>query len=248
MNKKYAIILGALVVLLLSFATGCVSSSSPNATPAIPPYFSQQTGIWVDGQGKVNAVPDTAIISLGVQAQAETVTEAQTQAVSTMSAIVAALKSNGIQDKDIQTQNFSISPVAESKDGSAPVVVGYMVTNTATVKIRTVASTGPVIDAAAQAGGNLTRINSISFTIDDPTALQAQAQELALQDAKTKAKAIADTMGVRLGQLTYVQVSASTPFPQPIAAVPGPLPGVATPISPGELTVQVTAQTGWAIR
>jgi len=109
MKNKVLLGLGVAVILILTVLTGCGS-----ATPAQPVNVnmnSQQTGIWVSGDGKVSVAPDLAIVTLGVSAQTATVAESQAQASAAMDKVVAALKSQGVEDKDIQTQNFSISQV-----------------------------------------------------------------------------------------------------------------------------------------
>ena len=74
---------------------------------------SQQEGIWVTGQGKVTAVPDIATLRLGIEAQAASVAEAQSQATEAMDRVMAALTDNGVAEKDIQTQYFSIRQVTK---------------------------------------------------------------------------------------------------------------------------------------
>jgi len=253
--KRTWLIFAGLAVLLAVVIAGCTTkegtggvNSNPLANLSIP-GIAQQSGIWVTGEGKVTFVPDTAVLVLGVESQATTVSAAQRQAQESMDAIVKALKSNGVADKDIQTQRFSITPVVRYIDKeNRQEIIGYRVSNIVTAKIRRVNDTGPVIDAVAQAGGDQTRIDSISFTVDDPSALQEQAQTLALKDAKARANAVADTLGVRLGKLTYAQLNASASSPAPIfyaksAAEASPT----TPISPGEITIQASATTAWGI-
>src|SRR4030043_416490 len=66
----------------------------------------QQTGLSVSGTGEVFAKPDIAVVTLGVQAEAKTVMEAQQQANQAMSAVMSALINNSIAGTDIQTTNF----------------------------------------------------------------------------------------------------------------------------------------------
>ncbi|HLC23599.1 MAG TPA: SIMPL domain-containing protein [Dehalococcoidia bacterium] len=255
--KRTWLILAGLAVLLVAVAVGCTTKEGTNGGNSNPvanlsiPGIAQQSGIWVTGEGKVKSIPDTAVLVLGIEAQATTVSDAQQQAQKSMDAIVKALKSNGVADKDIQTQRFSITPVVRYNDKeNRQEIIGYQVSNIVTAKIRRVNDTGPVIDAVAQAGGDQTRIDSISFTLDDPSALQEQAQTLALKDAKARAKAVADTLGVRLGKLTYAQVNASAPPPTPIFFAKGAFeaaPTPTTPINPGEITIQASVTTAWGI-
>jgi len=210
----------------------------------------QNTGIWVTGEGKVSVVPDVAILNLGVEAQAETVAEAQQQAAETMEAVMAVLDEQGIAKKDIKTQYFNIYPVRRwEKDKE--ILVGYRVSNMVTVKIRNVDDTGIIIDAVAEAGGDYTRINSISFTVDDPADYYEEAREKAMADAEAKAEQLADLADVTLGKPIYISESGGyIPVPREYyleAGAPVPAPAPTTPISPGETEVRLTVQVVYSI-
>jgi uncharacterized protein YggE len=246
--KKKLIFGGAVVALLLTaiMLVGC-GSESPNGTFNLN---NQQQGIWVNGEGKVTAVPDVAIISAGVQAQATTVSDAQSQASSAMDKVMAALKNNGVAAKDIQTQNFNIQKVSRwDNNNQKEIITGYMVTNTVTAKIRDVNNAGVVIDAVANAGGDLTVINSISFTFDNPASYQEQARQKAVADAAAKAKTLADAAGVKLGKAVYINESSSTPvIYRDVAIAKAPsAAGTTTPISAGTLDVTIDVQIAYSI-
>jgi hypothetical protein len=105
MKRKLWFILPIAFLLVVVGLAGCNTTGTPsNITGSI--FNTQTTGIWVSGEGKATAVPDVAILSLGVQAQATTVDQAQSQASNSMNAVVAALKTGGVADKDIQTRVF----------------------------------------------------------------------------------------------------------------------------------------------
>jgi hypothetical protein len=241
MKKGLLLVIG-LVLAISLLLVGCETQETIGANG------SQQTGVWVSGTGKVTAVPDVAIFSLGVEAQEKTVKEAQSEAISAMNAIITALKANGVAEKDIQTQWYNISPVMKwVEDTNEQITIGYKVTNMATVKIRDISKAGATIDAVAEAGGNLTRINSINFTVDDPTAYYNQAREKAMQDANAKAEQMATLAGITLGKPTYISESGGyipTPYYLKDYAESG---SANTPISAGELDITITVQVGYAI-
>ena len=242
MKKGLLLVIG-LVLMISLLLIGCESQETTGANG------SQQTGVWVSGTGKVTAVPDVAILSLGVEAQEKTVKEAQSEAASAMTAVVAALKTNGVADKDIQTQWYNISPVMKwVEDTNEQITIGYKVSNMVTAKIRDISKAGTIIDAVAEAGGNLTRINSISFTVDDPTAYYNQAREKAMQDANAKAEQMATLAGITLGKPTYISESGGyIPQPYPVKDYYSEGGSASTPISPGELDITLTVQVGYAI-
>jgi len=241
MKKGLLLVIG-LVLMISLLLIGCESQETTGANG------SQQTGVWVSGTGKVTAVPDVAIFSLGVEAQEKTVKEAQSEAISAMNAIITALKANGVAEKDIQTQWYNISPVMKwVEDTNEQITIGYKVSNMVTAKIRDISKAGTIIDAVAEAGGNLTRINSISFTVDDPTAYYNQAREKAMQDANAKAEQMATLAGITLGKPTYISESGGyipTPYYLKDYAEGG---SASTPISPGELDITLSVQVAYAI-
>jgi len=249
--KKGLLILGtALVVLVLAVsAWGCGSFSS--GSDVNQSNVSQQNnGIWVTGVGKVTVTPDLAVVSLGVQAQSSTVADAQQQAAKAMVDVMAALKSNGVADKDIATQYYNITPVySYDRDTGKQVLEGYSVSNTVTVKIRTVGNAGIVIDAVASAGGDYTRINSVTLTVDKPEQYNEQAREAAMNDAANRAKQLAKLSGVKLGKTTYINESLNSSsqtiyYDSGVKAAPS-VP--TTPINPGETEVTLTVQVVYSI-
>jgi uncharacterized protein YggE len=250
MKKNRILMMVAAVALLVPvFAlTGC-TAAAPAATPTIN-VGSQQEGIWVNGQGEVQAIPDVANISLGVQAQAQTVTVAQEQARIAMDAVMAALKANGVADKDIQTTGYNIwQQTRWDPDRQEEQVTGYQVSNNVQVKVRKVADAGTVLDAAVAAGGDLIRVQGIYFEVDDPSAYLDEARAMAVADAKAKAEQLANLAGVKLGNPTYLSESSYSPViyrglemaKADGAAVPS------TPITPGETTITASVQIVYAI-
>jgi uncharacterized protein YggE len=243
MRAKILLAISFVLVLVLSGLVGCTSgANSPINTS------NQQEGIWVNGRGEVSAAPDIAILQLGISAQQASVTDAQAEAATSMDRVMSALKNEGVADKDIQTQHFSIQQVTKwDQDKQEEIVIGYRVTNTVVAKIRDIDKTGSVIDSVAEAGGDFTRIDGISFSIDDPSEFRIEARDEAMADAKTKAEQLANLSGVTLGKPTYISESISYPvYAQPPRVAEGAV-AVTTPISPGEMMVSIDVQVVYAI-
>jgi uncharacterized protein YggE len=236
--------LGLAVVLVVVGLAAC----TPGTTTVNTGY--QQEGIWVNGQGKVSAAPDMATLQLGIEAQADSVAQAQSEATRAMEEVVKALKASGVAEKDIQTMFLSIQKItAKDEYGQGEITTGFSVTNTVVAKIRNVTKVGEVIDAVVTAGGDLTRIDGISFSIDDPTPYLAEARAKAMADAKAKAEQLASLSGVTLGKLIYIQDSSYYYPPTPYSYTAGGMaaPASVTPISPGELDINGSVQVAYAI-
>ncbi|OGO43964.1 MAG: hypothetical protein A2137_05605 [Chloroflexi bacterium RBG_16_58_8] len=255
MKKTWSVVIVAVAVLAVVGLAGCNPGGGVKLTGDTSglkiSLSSQQEGIWVNGEGKVTAVPDVAILSVGIQAQEASVARAQAEASGAMDRVMKALKDGSVMSKDIQTQNFNIQKVTRwDNNKQQEIVLGYQVTNMVTAKIRDIASAGSVIDAVTAAGGDLTRVNSIGFTVDNPAPYQAQARQKAVADAAARAKQLADTAGIKLGKPTYVTENSYVPGPiyraTMEAAAPAPAPAP-TPVSPGEMDITANVQIAYAI-
>jgi len=247
MKRSWFLAIGLAVVLTMVFLSGCT-----DRTPSLGGIFStQQEGIWVNGTGKVSVTPDIATLRLGIEAQEVSVAEAQAKANDAMNRVMDALTGNGIDDKDIKTQRYSIQRVTKwDRETEQETVIGYRVTNIVTAKIRDIDNTGTIIDAVARAGGDLTRIDNIAFSVDDPSPYHKEAREKAITEAVDKANQLARLAGVNLGKPTFISESTFIPAPiyqeRALMAAPVPAPA-APPISPGEMEISLSVQIVYAI-
>ena len=169
-----------------------------------------------------------------------------------MNDVMAALKANGIDQKDIQTQYFNVQQTTTyDNNKQQQVITGYEVSNIVNVKIRgvdtDVTKAGKVIDAVTAAGGDLTRVNSIQFSLDDPTTSMDKAREIAMADATDTATQLAKLAGVKLGKPISISESSSTP-PYPVYAKDAVASSSSTPISAGTLDITLDVQVLYAIQ
>ncbi len=196
----------------ISAATDQLSQSLEQAQSA-----AGDGGILVTGEGRLSVEPDLAVLNIGIEAQSETVSQARTDAAGAMSRVVAAVKARGLADADIQTTSFDIRPEYHyeevEQDGSyvsRRKLVGYVVSNFASIKVRDLDAVGPVIDDVAEAGGDLARINGISFTVEDPKPFMEELRREAFQEARAKAEQLAGLAGVTLGQVLSISESGAS--------------------------------------
>lgn len=203
----------------------------------------------VTGEGKVEIVPDIAVVSAGVTANAATVKQAQAELNRRSNAINAALKKLGIKDADLKTGNYSIYPNYDYREGSQK-ISGYNATSSLVIKIREIDQANNVVDAATAAGAN--QVGGVSFQTDDPTKAENAARELAVADAKKKAEAAARIAGFNLGRIVNYSENTGSNYPGPIplmARSDSALEkSVSTQVEPGTNEVNITVSLSYEIR
>jgi uncharacterized protein YggE len=202
--------------LLLSAAVVAAIVGSGSSSVAAPGDPTAHT-VTVAGTGRVVGDPDVLRLDLGVQRTGDNVNAALNAANGDIRRIKEALKRHDVADKDIQTSQLSINPHYED-NGRTSVVKGYDVFQSLTVKLRKLSDAGSAISDAAEAGGNNTRINGVSFDIEDNAGMLKQARDAAFADARAKAEQYARLAGRELGEVSSISESTSgggpVPYPQ----------------------------------
>ena len=240
-------IIGALIVFALS-TLWFVASYSKATEPAS--YRSFQ----VSGEGSITAIPDIAQFSFGIITQGG-IDLAKTQEENTkeVNATIAFLKEQNIEEKDIATKAYRVSPryqyyncSGENGPCPPPEIVGYTVEQALQVKVRDFSVLGGLLAGVVENGAN--SVSQLSFTIDDPTAVQNEARKEAIEKAKAKAQALAEAGGFKVGRLLSIQEGiASSPrydFVSLETARGAPTPS----IEPGSQDVEITVTLTYEIK
>lgn len=197
---------GAFALLAFSYAAVQFSSTYSRAiNPASVRNFS------VTGEGTVLAIPDIARFSFSVITEGkDNVQELQQKNTLTMNGIMDAMMLAGIEEKDIKTISYTVTPQYEYypcfyERGSCPPpnISGYSISQSIEVTVRDFANAGELLSLAVQKGAN--SVSQLSFSVDDPTALENEAREIAILKAKERAESIALASGFHLGKILEVQ-------------------------------------------
>jgi uncharacterized protein YggE len=228
--------LGAVALVATTLFAGSHPASAQDATPVAG---SSTATVSVSGVGIATVAPDTASVQLGVTVTEDTLAEAQATASTQMEAIIDALKTAGVADKDIQTSTYYVSVLQNyDSNGNPSEVTSFQVQNQVNVVIRDISKVGDVLDGAVAAGANT--IYGVNFYVDDSTAAASQARALAIQDAHQRAQELAEAAGMTLGPVVSITEGYSS----------GPIYGrggggmaaeaaPSTPIQAGTSTVEV---------
>jgi uncharacterized protein YggE len=215
----------------------------PLALPALAEDARPAT-LTAIGEGVATATPDIAVLTVGVVSNGRTAQAALAANSSDMAAVIAAIKAAGIEDRDVGTTGFGVSPVyplEREASGDQPAkVIGYRVSNEVRVTVRDFAKAGGVLDKVVGAGAN--QVNGIAFELSDRAGPSDQALKAAVAEATRKAGLMAEAAHLRLVRLVNLTPGESRPVPY------GPVPmalakSAAVPVMAGEqqITAEVTA-------
>ncbi len=223
---------------------------------ACAPLFAAQAAaqsdfspaISVTGEASISVPPDLAQLDAGVASDGKTAREASEANNTAMAKVLAAVKTAGIEDKDVQTSRLSLQPQYAPNRSGPSSITGYRASNRVTVKLHDVGKVASVIDALVGAGAN--DIGNVNFTVSNASALLDQAREKALADARRKAEIYAKAAGVTLGApLSIAEEGAPTPVFRAKMMPASPMAMAApTPIAQGEETLSVSVAVSWGIK
>ncbi|WP_371423548.1 SIMPL domain-containing protein [Tardiphaga sp.] len=217
------------------------------ATPAAAQVNPPPT-ISVSGEGTVSVPPDLAVVDGGVTTDAKTAREAAEANNAAMAKVLAALKSAGIAEKDMQTSRLSLFPqyAQQTRPNPGPnVISGYRASNHVTVRVRDVTKVAGAIDTLVSSGAN--EVGGITFMVTKASQLLDDARSQAIADARRKAEIYAKAAGVTLGApINISEDSSSAPAPMMLRKMAADV--ASAPVAQGEEVLRVNVSVSWEIK
>jgi len=237
-TRGILIVIGALIAIAASAVTAVAvragAGGSTQASVGAGAVAGPRDTITVVGEGTQNATPDNALISLGVSVRRPTAADAMNSANAEMTALLKAIKGQGVVDADIQTTGISIYQDQQYN------VIGYRAGNTVNVKIHHIANVGTVIVAAQKAVGDDIQLNGINLQLSDNTTQLKGARQAAMAAAAARAKEWANLAGRHLGKVLSVsEVIGSGSSSSPCGAGGQCGGGGGAPVQAGQVNVTV---------
>jgi len=209
-----------LVVLLVAgmAAAACSSSSADPVAAAKATCGGSSPKLTVQGTGLATGTPNILTVEVGIDVTDATAQAALADDNTRAAAVTAVLSQGGVATKDIQTTDVSIN----ADDNDKGVITGYEVSNTLTAILRNFATAGSLIDSLAGAGGNATRLQSLSFSVEDTRWLEDEARDDAVHQAVSHARSMALSAGERLGPVCSLSDQTQIDdYPQTFGAAAG---------------------------
>ncbi len=236
-----------------------VAESRYISTQSLQSNTTLPAGINVQANSSIKLPADLASFNIKIKSKKKTVTEARENTAKYVNKVVAAIKKLNISDDDIQTTSFNIYPETrwiEKKDDfgvySESTIIGYSVENSISVLIRNIDDLGVVIDEATIAGEDQIQINSINFSISDINLYEKKLRENAAIIAKNKAQTYVDSLGLKLGNLIYLNeisspVATSNYAPRMEMAMSSDAQYTSSTFMPGDIELSISIQANFEI-
>lgn len=240
------------VASFLLAALGLMTAAACAASPA-----TAQSGVSADtprtisvtGTGSAYGTPDVATIQIGVQTRNTDPAAAVSDNTTRMEALIAAIKALGVDEKDLQTTNFSVyvQQDYDPQTGRPLETIQYQVDNTLNVIVRDTNNLGTVLSGAVEAGANT--IYGVSFSVADPAALEGQARDLAVADARKRAEQLAAAAGVTLDVPLTISEYTSQAQPYYLGRdMAEAAAGAPVPVQTGQIQVNLQVNITYTIK
>lgn len=195
--------------------------------------------ISVDGSSTIKVAPDKATISISIENTAKDAKLASAQNAQIMQKIQSAILGLVITKDKMQTTNYNLYPVYNTKDNSRE-IIGYNVSNEITVTIDNIDMVGTVIDTAINAGAS--NVNSIEFGLKDSQVYKDKVLQQAIADAKRKAQVVANSLGKSIVNVVSVNTGSTyieaKNFNNAMYMRAADATGVTSPIQSGDISVR----------
>lgn len=206
----------ALVVALVAYAQYTFKQTEYS--------FTGPTMISVSGTAEILATPDIGQFSFSVMAEGDSARAAQEASAQKINDIIAYLKEEAVEDKDIKVEQYNLYPrytyearpcaFGQYCPPGEQVQDGFEVSQSVRVKVRDLDQTGSLLSGVGDRGA--TNISGLELTIDDTETIKTEAREQAIADAKAKAEVLAQNLGVRLVKMTSYYEDEGMYPPMPI--------------------------------
>ena len=236
------------IVMVMALAT--LPLAAPAAAQATAPILPDGTLLDVSAEGTTTRVPDIATIRSGVVSQGSTAAAALADNAARMARVLAAVKRAGVQSRDVQTSNVSLSPQYRYADGKPPEITGYQASNSVAIRFRDIARSGAILDALVAEGAN--QIDGPNLSIDQPDAALDEARTDAVKRARARAELYARAAGLTVARIVSISESGqndgTAPQPPRVYAMNARAAPAPTQIAAGEAEVTVTLSVRFLLK
>ncbi|WP_307026790.1 SIMPL domain-containing protein [Arthrobacter globiformis] len=204
--------------------------------------------VTVTGTGTAEAAPDLLMLSIGVECRRDYAGDAYAAAGEASTAVAGALRSRGVESRDIRTSGLNIRADVVWQEGRGQQVTGYVASSMLSVRLRDLAAGSGIIAAAVEAGGNDVRLDGVQLGFADAAAVMALAREAAWADARAAASQLAALAGAELGGVGSVRQHPVPSAPVPVGGMQRAFAAGSMTVEAGESGVSTSVTVEWELR
>lgn len=170
---------------------------------------SHSSELAVVGEGKIEVVPDSAYVDVGITVDGLATTElAQKHIDNINNKIISEMKKLGIIKEDIKTTNYSINPNYKYTN-DANIIDGYNGNATIQIRVKNIKMVARVISTATVSGAN--QIQGSRLVVSSPEKYREEVRDKAIANAREQAEKLAKKLGIKLGKITNIVESTGQP-------------------------------------
>ena len=219
----------AVLLLLLT----PLASAAQTAGPAEPVPVAVTAG-----EGIVHAVPDRAFVTITAESRAANPREAQRRNAEQMKPVLDKLRGAGVPEDAIRTSAYELHMEYDwVRERRVP--KGYVARNSVEVRVDRIDRLGELLDIAVSAGA--TDVGGIRFDLKERAKLERDALQLAVQDARARAEAVAAAAGQSIQSVLRIEehgISAPPPVPMMRQAMAAQEDAASVPIAAGQMELR----------
>src|SRR5947209_16554516 len=199
-----------LAVVLAVASVGVVARQQP------PGQWIENT-VQVHADGKFQAAPDTAVITLSLSDKEATQDAAYRNVSVAAEQLRTILRQNNIDPKQAQVSSYAISPEYDWKNPKNRKPIAFTVQTTATLKMKGFNAANKLLVALSEL--QYASNQSLNYTLEDIDIAKKNAITDAYKNAVGYAEALAGESGRRVGDLMYASVDTQESVrPMPMMA------------------------------
>lgn len=169
------------------------------------------TTVVVRGSARRLVQPDRAVLALGVSIVAEDAAGALDQVATASTEIAAVLDAEGVRAQDRTTDGVGVAEEWEWRN-DANTLVGYRASTAVSVVLTDLSRIAPILRATVGSSG--AQVRGLTWQVDDENPARHELLGEAARDARRRATAYADALGLRLGNVELISeapISADPP-------------------------------------
>lgn len=234
------------IVAVVALALVAVRTTTASGQDTAPPIEAPHT-ITVSSSATIDTTPDEAVITFAVRSERAVSTAALNESSRIMNAVIAAMKSLQVTERDMETQHISVSPHTIDRGTPSESTV-YVSSTSLDVTIRDFEEIGPAIEQGVKAGA--TSVRGVTFQVSDPVEVHKRALRAAVESARAKADALASAAGTSVTGVVRIREGGSPATPMPYLArnqAYAAFDDAVTVVPPRDITTKVSVSVVWSV-